>query len=196
MSHRLLKSHEHFCFHSHICNVHHHPDLHRCVKGAEHESLLRSGQAPDADVVPCTGAISADMAKQAGYVDDDGNPVCPLCEGPTVLEPGEVKAEIHAKLCTDPTIHYPEMRKAGKITEDEYKAWKATLTHDERCGIYKRVPDVHVMASFTHDETALMKSDPEAFVKMANDRIRDRAESALLHQAPHRHRTTTPKIAI
>jgi hypothetical protein len=55
------------------------------------------------------------------------------------------------------------MRKAGTITEDEYQAWKVTLSHDERPEISKRVPDIHLMASFAHEETALMDLDPKAF---------------------------------
>ena len=33
------------------------------------------------------------------------------------MKPGETKAEIHAKLCTDETIHYPDLHRAGKITQ-------------------------------------------------------------------------------
>src|ERR1700723_1036284 len=42
MPQRLLNSHAHFCFHSPRCNVHDHPDLYRCDRGAAHEKLLAS----------------------------------------------------------------------------------------------------------------------------------------------------------
>jgi hypothetical protein len=112
------------------------------------------------------------------------------------LKPGEKNAEVHAKLCTDPTIHYPEMHKAGKLDTETYTAWKATLTRNELMGHYKRVPDVHVVASFTHDETALMTTDLPAFNALLQTRLRERAEMALLHQAPHRHKTTYPTITL
>lgn len=213
----LLNSFKHHCFHGPRCNVHKHPDLYRCARGSAHEALLKTTTAhvvkhsdpgvecpACADVAvaaaagasPCTAAIRIDMAKQAALVDSKGNVSCPICGGPTVLVPGETKAEVHVKVCTDETIHSPQMRKAGTITEAQYQEWKASLTHDERCGVYKRVPDIHVMASFTHDETALMTSDPAAFAALANTRIAERAEAALLHQVPYRHQTTSPVISL
>src|SRR5258708_6534159 len=86
---KLLDSHKHYCFHSPRCNVHTHPDLHHC-----HQQF-------------CPGAVTPQMAVQAGLVDAEGEVQCPLCDGPTSLKPGEKKAEVHAKLCTDETIHYP-----------------------------------------------------------------------------------------
>jgi hypothetical protein len=136
------------------------------------------------------------MAAQAGLVDVDGEVQCPMCDGPTSLKFGETKAEIHAKLCTDPTIHYPELHKAGKLDTATYAAWKATLTREELIGVYKRVPDIHVMASFTHDETALMTTDLPAFNALIQTRLRERAEMALMHQVPHRHSTSTPAISL
>ncbi len=136
------------------------------------------------------------MAAQAGFVDADGEVQCPLCAGPTSLKTGDRIAEVHVKLCTDETIHYPEMKKAGKITDAEYAAWKATLTRDELIGHYKRVPEIHVTAAFTHEETALMTTDLPAFNVLMRSRIEERAEIALLHQAPHRHKTSYPKISL
>jgi hypothetical protein len=176
--HKLLDSHAHYCFHSPRCNVHRHPDLYRC----ESEE--------------CPVSIHLDMAKQAGLVDATGAVQCPQCGGATTLKPGETKAEIHAKLCTDPTIHYPELHKAGELDTSIYSAWKATLTREELMGMYKRVPDIPVMASFTHDETALMTTDLPAFNALVQTRLRERAEMALMHQVPHRHQTTTPSISL
>ncbi len=136
------------------------------------------------------------MAKRAGLMDEHGVVECPQCGGTTTLKPGEKKAEIHAKLCTDISIHYPAMRKAGNLPEAEYQAWKSTLTHDEKCGVYKRVPDIHLMASFTHEETALMDTDLPAFNALLNTRLHETAENALIHQAPHRHMTTQPTISL
>lgn len=117
-------------------------------------------------------------------------------QNPTILVPGETKAEIHVKVCTDETIHYPEMRKAGTITEAQYQAWKSTLSHAELCGHYKRVPDMAIMADFTHDETALMTTDLPSFSALMKTRFAERAEAALLHQVPYRHQTTTPTITL
>jgi hypothetical protein len=175
---KLLDSHAHYCFHSPRCNVHTFPDLYRC------------------DSKECPVSIHIDMAKQAGLVDEKGNVACPQCGRATTLKPGETKAEIHAKLCTDPTIHYPELHKAGKLDAATYTAWKSTLTRDELMGRYKRVPDIHVMGSFTHEETALMTTDLPAFNAIVQTRLRERAEMALLHQVPYRHSTTTPTISL
>jgi hypothetical protein len=242
MPQRLLNSHKHFCFHSPRANVHQHPDLYRCNRGAAHAKLLKSttehvkghsvgpirvsapapavfpkdyvhhpdvivpevdcpacndaAEALKNEAAPCTGHIHIDMAKQAGLVDGKGNVLCPLCEGPTTLVPGEKLAEIHAKLCTDETIHYPEMRRAGTLSEADYQAWKATLTHSELNGYYERVPPINVMAKFTHEETALMQTDLVAFNKLMNERLRERAEVALLHQVPYQHKTTQPAISL
>jgi hypothetical protein len=103
------------------------------------------------------------MAEQAGLVKESGEVSCPLCGCETTLNPGTRLAEVHVQLCTDETIHYPEMHKAGKISHEDYEAWKATLSRDELLGRYKRVPDIHVVANFTHEETALMQSDLPAF---------------------------------
>lgn len=175
---KLLDSHAHYCFHTPVCNVHQHPDLHHC-----HEQN-------------CPGAIRPDMAKQAGLVDADGEISCPVCGGPTTLNPGKKLAELHAKLCTDETIHYPEMHKAGKIDTAQYAAWKATLTPHELMGYYKRVPDIHVSAKFTHEETALMDTDVPTFNKLMLERLKERAEVALLHNAPHRHETIQAKVSL
>lgn len=178
MPQRLLNSHKHYCFHSPRCNLHQHPDLHHC-----HQQF-------------CPGAINPDMAEQAGLQDEDGEVICPVCGGPTTLKPGNRIAEVHAKLCTDATFHYPEMRKSGEITEEGFQAWKATLTRKELMGSYKRVPDIHVMSSFNHDETALMTTDLPAFSALLQTRMHERAEMALLHQVPHRHKTTSPKLSL
>jgi hypothetical protein len=88
------------------------------------------------------------------------------------------------------------MFKAGKISGEDYTAWKATLTHEEAMGYYKRVPDIHIVASFTHEETALMDTDLPAFNALIQARLRERAEIALLHQVPHRHQTVTTSLAL
>ncbi|MGF7180373.1 hypothetical protein [Tunturiibacter psychrotolerans] len=242
MPQRLLNSHKHFCFHTPRANVHQHPDLYRCARGAAHEKLLASttehvkdhhvgptriyapapavfpqgyahppdtiipeidcpacndlAEAMSKDFAPCTANIHFDMAKQAGLVDEAGNVSCPACDGPTTLVPGQKLAEIHAKLCTDETIHYPEMRKAGTVSEAGYQTWKATLTHSELNGYYERTPVLNLMAKFTHDETALMQTDIVAFNALMNQRLRERAEVALLHQVPYRHKTTSPSVSL
>lgn len=175
---KLLDSHAHYCFHSPIGNFHTHPSLHHC--------LDRN----------CPGAISTEMAEKAGYVDGEGNVKCPCC-GCETAESGERKVfEVHAKLCTDETIHYPQWRKSGKITEDQFRAWKATLTRDELLGHYKRTPDVHVAVRFHDDEAELAQTDPDAFNVLLNDRLKERAETALLHQAPHQHRTEKVNVKL
>jgi hypothetical protein len=161
-----------------VCNVHTHPNLHHCLEK------------------DCPGAIHEDMAKQAGYVDEDGNIKCPVCDCHTYPK-GETKVvEIHAKLCTDPTIHYPEWHKEGKITAAQYAEWKSTLSRDELLGRYKRVPDVHVTAQLHQDDAALMDTDLDAFNALVHERIRERAEIALLHQSPHRHATTKHTVSL
>ncbi|WP_213805769.1 hypothetical protein [Granulicella sp. dw_53] len=112
------------------------------------------------------------------------------------LVPGQHIAEVHAKLCTDPCIHYPDLHKAGKLSDEDFTAWKATLTRAELLGHYWRVPEQHIVATFTHEETALIDSDREAFNELVNTRIRERAEAALLHQIPHRHKTTKQTITL
>lgn len=178
MANKLLDSHKHYCFHSPVGNFHTHPSLNHCLD-------------PD-----CPGAISTDMARQAGYVDADGNIKCPVCDCDTA-ESGERKVfEVHAKLCTDETIHYPEMRKSGKISEDQYQAWKATLTRDELLGRYKRVPDIHVTVQLHNEEAALIDTDLDAFNTLLQQRLHEKAEKALLFQAPHRHQTTKADIKL
>lgn len=176
MQNKLLNSHKHYCFHTPRCNVHEFPDLYKCNDDE------------------CPVSINLALATQAGLVDEHGAVSCPQCGGTTTLQSGQTIAEIHARLCTDETIHYPEMRRAGRITEEEYARWKATLTRDEAIGVYKRVADIPVMASFTHEETALMKTDLPAFNALVQTRLEERAENALLHQAPHRHKTTTVSL--
>jgi hypothetical protein len=192
----LLSSFKHHCFHSPRANVHKHPDLYRCAKGNAHATLMRANKATKDHPDYCPASISSDLAKQSGLMDEAGNVKCPLCNSATILVPGETLAEVHVKLCTDETIHYPETRKAGQITEEQFQSWKATLTRDELLGVYARVPNICVMASFTHDETALMTSDSTAFNKLLIERIRERAELALLHQVPYRHTTTSPTISL
>ena len=175
---KLLDSYDHHCFHSPRANVHTHPDLNHCLSQN------------------CPGAISKEMATQAGYADDDGNVKCPLCNGHTHPSGERKVVEVHAKLCTDPTIHYPEWRKTGKVDEEDFQAWKATLTRDELLGHYKRVEDIYVSVQLRHDDAALLGTDPDAFNRLLNQRLRERAEIALLHQAPHRHKTTTTSISL
>ena len=195
--HRLLNSFKHSCFHSPRCNVHQSPDLYRCDKGAAHAALVKTNKvAKGSNANRCTGSIHLALATQAGLVDAQGNVACPLCGGSTTLVPGQTIAELHAKLCTDETIHYPEMRKAGTITEAEYQAWKATCTREELIGVYKRVPDIPLMASFTHEETALMTTDLPAFNALIQARLADKADMALLHQVPYQHKTTSPAISL
>jgi hypothetical protein len=178
MANKLLDSHDHICFHSPVCNVHQHPDLNHC-----HEQF-------------CAGAITTEMAKQAGYLDEDGFVRCPLCNCHTSLNPGKKIAEIHVKLCRDETIHYPDWRKSAKITEEQFQTWKATLTRDELLGYYKRVPDVHLMVQFTHEETALMDTDLPAFNALLQTKLRARAELTLLHSVEQQHTTTSKTIKL
>lgn len=177
----LLESHPHFCFHSPVCNIHQHPDLHLCNDDFEGE---------------CAAAVHHDAAEKANLIDEAGAVNCPKCGGSTTFKSGEKIAEVHAKLCTDETIHYPEMFKAGTLDGAQYAAWRATLTRDEQLGYYKRVPDIHVMARLTHEETALMDTDLPAFNALLQQRLKERAETALLHQAPHRHTTTRFPISV
>jgi hypothetical protein len=164
------------------------------IPGVECPACNDLAEALSKDAAPCSVSVHIDMAKQAGLVDEKGSVSCPGCGGPTTLVPGQKIAEIHVKLCTDETIHNSTRRRSGEISEAEYQAWKASLTHDEKCGVYKRVPDVHLVASFTHDETALMGTDE--FNVLMNTRIRERAELALMHQAPHRHTTTSVSVSL
>lgn len=129
-------------------------------------------------------------------LDEAGQIICPRCGGPTSLNPGKRLAEVHAKLCTDETIHYPDAMRAGKLDPAKYAEWKATLTRDELMGHYRRVPDIHVMVAFTHEETELMTTDLSAFNELLQARLRERAEAALLHQVPHRHSTTKHTITL
>jgi hypothetical protein len=172
----------------------HTPDT--IISGVDCPACNDAAEALKNEAAPCSGHIHIDMAKQAGLVDEKGNVLCPICEGQTTLVPGQKLAEIHARLCTDETIHYPEMRKTGKISEADYQTWKSSLTPQELNGYYERVPDIAVMAKFTHVETALMQTDLVAFNKLMNERLRERAEIALLHQVPYRHKTTSPNISL
>lgn len=172
----------------------HPPDV--IVPGVDCPACNDLATALAKDAAPCTASIHIDMAKQAGLVDDQGNVSCPICGGSTTLKPGEKKAEIHAKLCTDETIHYPAMRKAGTLSEADYAAWKATLSREELLGYYQRVPDIHVMAKLTEDEWALKDTDLTAFNALLTTRLHEAAENALLHQVPYRHKTTATPITL
>jgi phage terminase large subunit GpA-like protein len=70
----------------------------------------------------CPGVISEAVAHKSEHIDNEGNVICPNC-GESTYPSGERKVvEVHAKLCTDETIHYPAMRKAGTITEEKFQS--------------------------------------------------------------------------
>lgn len=176
----LLDSIGHSCFHSRRLVKHVIPNLHHCVKPK------------------CPGAIAEDVARRARFVDANGEIVCPhlkkdgtRCGAPTYPSGERQVLDVHAMLCADETIHYPEMRKAGQLGEEQYQAWFATLTREEKMGYYKRVPDVHVAVQLHDDEVDLYQNDPVAFEKLVHSKLRGRAEVALLHQVPHRRKVTT-----
>jgi hypothetical protein len=191
MANKLLEAHEHYCFHSARMNIHQHPDLQVCTN--EKLEIVVEGKKKFAK---CPTAVQPALAKRAGLIDKHGTGLCPSCGCSTKLKPGERRAEVHVKLCTDPTIHYPELYRAGNLDRETYEAWKATLSPSELMGHYKRVPDVHVVANFTHEETALRETDRDAFNELLNERIRERAEAHLLHQVQYRHSTETCKVQI
>jgi hypothetical protein len=124
------------------------------------------------------------------------NPACPICEGPAIFVPGQQKIEIHALLCTDESIHYPKMRKAGTLSEADYPGWKATLTREELHRYYKRVSDIPVVVKLTQDEWALKDSDLTAFNALRTTRLHEAAENARLHQIPHRAETTVTTLTV
>lgn len=174
----LLNSLEHHCFHSPRINIQQHPNLHHCIEK------------------DCTGVITPEMAAAVGLADEDGNVKCPLCHCDTYPKGEWKEADVHVQLCTDPTIHYPRMYKAGKLKKEDYEAWKATLTPEEQRGYYKRVPNHPVVAKINRDEAALMDTDDAAFLAIVNQRVNESAERALLHQIPHRHKTVTQKASL
>lgn len=174
----LLDSLDHFCFHDPRLQTHHHPNLHHCIEK------------------DCPGAISEDMAAKAGLTDENGDVKCPCC-GCDTYPKGEWKeVDVHVDLCTDQTIHYPRMYRAGKLPKADYDAWKSTLTAEELRGYYNRVPHQHVVAKLHRDEAALIDTDKDAFMKIVNQKVRDAAERKLLFQTPYLHRTTTEKTRI
>jgi hypothetical protein len=174
----LLSALDHYCFHSPRVNVHQHPNLHHCVEQN------------------CPGVVAPALAEKAGLADPDGNVKCPLC-GCDTYPKGEWKeVEVHVQLCTDPTIHYPKMYKAGKLKKEDYEAWKATLTREEQLGYYIRVPNHPIVAKINRDEAVLMDNDQRAFLALVNQRVKDTAENALRHQMPFRHKTTTQKAKL
>lgn len=180
MSTPLLDSLDHSCFHSRRIVKHLIPDLHHCM-------------SPD-----CPGCIAEDVAHRAGFVDEQGEVICPhvrkdgtRCGGATHPSGQRTIVEVHAHMCVDETIHYPEMRKAGTVTEEQYQAWFATLTREEQMGYYKRVPDVHLTVQLRDDEAGLLENDMVTFEAIAHDRLREHAERLLLHQVPHRRKITT-----
>jgi len=171
----LLNSLDHFCFHNPRLKTHHHPNLHHCVER------------------DCPGAISEEMAVKANLTDSDGNVKCPCC-GCDTYPKGEWKeAEVHVELCTDQTIHYPRRYRAGKLSKEDYEAWKATLSEDEKRGYYNRVPNRHIVAKLHRDEAILMDTDKDGFMSLVNTKVRDAAEKHLLFQAPYTYETTTEK---
>jgi uncharacterized Zn finger protein (UPF0148 family) len=178
MPNKILESHDHYCFHSAVLKFHSHPDLHHC------------------DDEKCPTAIRPDVAERAGLVKENGEIACPSCGCKTTLKTGEKRAEVQAKLCTDPTIHYPELYKAGKLDAETFNAWKATLTDKELLGHYRRLPDLHVVVHFTHDETSLIETNPSAFDQMLNERIREQSEKLLIHQVQYRYDTTTSPLSL
>lgn len=171
----LLDALDHHCFHTPFLNLHQHPDLHHCTKDG------------------CNAAISTELAKKAGLHDGDAA-ICPTCGETMEYREGEARAEVHFKLCTDETIHYPELHRAGKISREQFEQWKSTLTRDELLGHYKRVPDIHVVAHFTHEETALITSDRPAFNEIMQQRVKEAAERALRYSAPHAHNTVRTSL--
>ncbi|WP_130417544.1 hypothetical protein [Edaphobacter modestus] len=141
------------------------------------------------------------MAHKSGHVDADGNIVCPHIEkdgtmcGYSTYPSGERKVvEVHAKLCTDVTIHYPAMRKAGTITEEQFQAWKSTLSREELLGNYKRTPDLHICVQLRDDEAALVDTDLAAFNTLLQQRLKEKAETQLRYSAPYSHKTSKTSI--
>src|SRR5271168_1545291 len=82
---RLLDSHPHHCFHSPRANVHQHPDLHRCDRGAAHEKLLASTteHVKDHHVGPQRISAVAPAVFPEGYVHPEDTIIpgadCPAC---------------------------------------------------------------------------------------------------------------------
>jgi hypothetical protein len=131
------------------------------------------------------------VAAKAGLTDAAGDVKCPLCNCDTYPKGEWKEAEVHVDLCTDETVHYPRMYKAGKLSKEQFDAWKATLSQEELLGYYNRVPKQHVVAKLSRDEAELMETDPASFTKLVNERVRDSSERCLLFQSPYRHKTTT-----
>jgi hypothetical protein len=149
----------------------------------------------------CPGVISEEMAKKTEHVDQDGNITCPhikkdgtVCGSATYPSGERTVVEVHAKLCTDETIHFPEMRKAGTISEEKFQAWKATLTRDELLGRYKRVPDIHVTVQLHDDEADLVNTDLNAFNALLQQRLKEKAETQLRYSVPYTHKTSQAAI--
>jgi hypothetical protein len=143
------------------------------------------------------------MAKKAGYVDADGNVTCPhvkkdgtICGAATVASGDRKIVEVHVKMCTDETIHYPEWRKSGKITEEQFQTWKATLTRHELLGHYKRTEDVHLTVQMHDDEAALVDTNLDAFNTLLQQRIREKGETALRYSTPYRKTTTSTPVSL
>jgi hypothetical protein len=53
-----------------------------------------------------------------------------------------------------------------------------------------------VTVRFHDDEVELMHNAIAAFNTLMSRKLREQAEVALLHQAPHRHKTTTANISL
>ncbi len=130
MATKLLDSIGHFCYHAPRMNVHHHP---------QSSPLHREG-------LP-TGAIAPDVAAKAGLTDAAGDVKCPLCNCHTYPKGEWKEAEVHVDLCTDETVHYPRMHKAGKLSKRNSSTHgRRTLNQEELLGYYNRVPKQHVVA--------------------------------------------------
>lgn len=179
MATSILDALEHFCFKSPRLHQHQHPELYICPEEK------------------CHAAITPEIAKMAQVHDTETDKVsCPGCGCGMTHRPAKTVTEVHVHLCMDQTIHYPRMYKAGKLSKEDFEAWKATLTPAELLGHYKRVPDQHMVTELTEDEAALMTSDPAQFQTVLNQRVRERAEKTMLTQVPHRHQTTTQKVKV
>jgi predicted RNA-binding Zn-ribbon protein involved in translation (DUF1610 family) len=161
---KFLDALNHYCIDNAVLHIHPAPTVHQCAA--------------------CGLTLAED-----NFVKFSQNGTCPKC-GVAMTSSGPQKfGELHAELCVDETKHYPEKLASGELSSDDYTAWVATLTDREKMGFYERVRSVHLHVQFNHAEIALQDSNPEAFQKLVDTKLRARAELTLQHD--HQHRYTT-----
>lgn len=167
---------DHFCIKGARLNVHNPPETVSCGnadcgQGEQGEHKLH---------------FTHETAQKLGI--DLNDPKCPACGGDMLHSGPRHFGELHLEVCLDARLHYPEWRRSGKISQEEYDAWQKTLTERELQGYFEHHAH-HMMVRLDPHEVELFEQQPEALVAALMPKIEARLELDAQFQIQHRYKT-------